>query len=111
MALVPEGRHEAGDNETPFVDNDISNQLLRKIEKKLVEEDERKKKMLDKKRIQKIKQKNLSKIVEQQNQQNMQMLQFQAMDLPKPVVSDAELVSIGRMTADMRGGGRSAMAL
>jgi hypothetical protein len=70
----------------------------------LVEEDERKKKMLDKKRIQKIKQKNLAKIVEQQNQQNMQMLQFSAIDLPKPVVSDAELVSIGRLTADIKSG-------
>lgn len=38
------------------------------MEQKLVEEDERKKKLLDKKRLQKIKQKNLPKVIEQQNE-------------------------------------------
>jgi hypothetical protein len=35
------------------------------MEQKLVEEEERRKKILDKRRIQKIKQKNLTKIIEQ----------------------------------------------
>ena len=44
------------------------------MEQKLQEEDERKKKLLDKKRIQKIKHKNLPKAIEQQNEANMQLL-------------------------------------
>jgi hypothetical protein len=40
----------------------------------LIEEEDRKKKLLDKKRIQKIKQKNLPKIIEQENQANMKLL-------------------------------------
>jgi len=41
--------------ETPLVDSAISNELLRKMEQKLAEEEDRKKKLLDKKRLQKIK--------------------------------------------------------
>lgn len=73
--------------------------MLRKMEKKLQEEDERKKKLLDKKRIQKIKQKNLPKAIEQQNKANMQLLQFKPIELPEPGVKDNELLSIGKMAA------------
>jgi hypothetical protein len=65
--LVPEGRHTVTDQETPYVDATISNDLLRKMEQKLAEEDDKRKKLLDKKRLQKIKQKNLPKLIEQQN--------------------------------------------
>jgi hypothetical protein len=65
--LVPEGRHSVTDQETPYVDATISNDLLRKMEQKLAEEDDKRKKLLDKKRLQKIKQKNLPKLIEQQN--------------------------------------------
>ena len=65
--LVPEGRHTVTDQETPYIDAAISNDLLRKMEQKLAEEDDKRKKLLDKKRLQKIKQKNLPKLIEQQN--------------------------------------------
>lgn len=68
QALVPEGRHTVADEETPHVDSNVSNALLRKMEQKLAEEDDQRKKLLDKKRLQKIKQKNLPKVIEQQNE-------------------------------------------
>ena len=51
QALVPEGRHTVTSGETPHVDSQISNDLLRKMEQKLAEEDDRRKKLLDKKRL------------------------------------------------------------
>jgi len=62
---VPEGIHQVDKEETPHVDSSISNELLRKMEQKLAAEDDRRKKLLDKKRLQKIKQKNLPKLIEQ----------------------------------------------
>ena len=100
-ALVPEGRHKVGNEETPFVDAEVSNKLLRKMEQKLIEEEDRKKKMLDKKRLQKIKQKNLPKLIEQQNENNMKLLQFSDIDLPQPQISEQELVSIGKHSTSL----------
>jgi len=52
------------------------------MEQKLAAEDDRRKKLLDKKRLQKIKQKNLPKLIEQQNEQNSKLLQFSEIELP-----------------------------
>lgn len=98
--LVPEGRHTVTDQETPYVDATISNDLLRKMEQKLAEEDDKRKKLLDKKRLQKIKQKNLPKLIEQQNQESRKLLQFSEMELPTPQISDQELISISKFTSN-----------
>ena len=52
---VPEGRHAISVSETPSVDAAKSNSLLRQMETRLRDEEEKRKRMLDKKRIQKLK--------------------------------------------------------
>lgn len=50
--------------ETPGVDAIKSNSLLRQMETRLRDEEEKRKRLLDKKRIKKLKQKNLPKVLE-----------------------------------------------
>ena len=75
MASVPEGRHKVGLDETPTIDTLKSNSALKQIETKLRDEEERRKRALDLKRLNKLKQKNLPKAIEKTNgANNMQLL-------------------------------------
>lgn len=77
QANVPEGRHAVGTDETPEIDVLKSNTALKQIEAKLRDEEERRKRTLDLKRLNKLKQKNLPKAIEKTNGvNNMQLLQF-----------------------------------
>lgn len=64
MAMVPEGRHKVGAEETPEIDVLKSNTALKQIEAKLRDEEERRKRAIDLKRLNKLKQKNLPKAIE-----------------------------------------------
>ena len=64
MANVPEGRHSVGVEETPSIDVLKSNTALKQIEAKLRDEEERRRRALDLKRLNKLKQKNLPKAIE-----------------------------------------------
>lgn len=55
MATVPEGRHTIGAAETPEIDVLKSNTALKQIEAKLRDEEERRKRALDLKRLNKLK--------------------------------------------------------
>ncbi len=55
MATVPEGRHIIGAAETPEIDVLKSNTALKQIEAKLRDEEERRKRALDLKRLNKLK--------------------------------------------------------
>ena len=70
MAQVPEGRHTVGFEETPEIDVLKSNTALKQIEAKLRDEEEKRKRALDLKRLNKLKQKNLPKAIELTNGQN-----------------------------------------
>ena len=70
MAQVPEGRHTVGSEETPEIDVLKSNTALKQIEAKLRDEEEKRKRALDLKRLNKLKQKNLPKAIELTNGQN-----------------------------------------
>jgi len=98
MASVPEGRHKVGLEETPTIDTLKSNSALKQIETKLRDEEERRKRALDLKRLNKLKQKNLPKAIEKTNgANNMQLLQFNTkISLPQPTISESELSNIGK---------------
>ena len=55
MAMVPEGRHQVGTEEAPEIDVLKSNTALKQIEAKLRDEEERRKRALDLKRLNKLK--------------------------------------------------------
>ena len=61
---VPEGRHQVPTEETPAIDILKSNAALKQIDAKLRDEEERRKRALDLKRLNKLKQKNLPKAIE-----------------------------------------------
>jgi len=67
---VPEGRHEVGKEETPDVDILKSNTALKQCEAKIRDEEERRRRALDEKRINKLKKKNLPKAIDQTNKVN-----------------------------------------
>ena len=98
MAMVPEGRHKVGADEAPEIDVLKSNTALKQIEAKLRDEEERRKRAIDLKRLNKLKQKNLPKAIEQTNGvNNIQLLQFNTkISLPQPTITDTELVNIGK---------------
>ena len=54
-ARVPEGRHEVGNEETPQVDILKSNKALKQIEQKLRDEEEKRRRAMDLKRLNKLK--------------------------------------------------------
>ena len=64
-ASVPEGRHQVGNEETPQVDILKSNKALKQIEQKLRDEEEKRRRAMDLKRLNKLKQKNLPKAIEE----------------------------------------------
>ena len=101
MAMVPEGRHMVGAEETPEIDVLKSNTALKQIEAKLRDEEERRKRAIDLKRLNKLKQKNLPKAIEQTNGvNNIQLLQFNSrISLPQPTITDTELNNIGKYTS------------
>ena len=70
MASVPEGRYKVSVEETPTIDTLKSNSALKQIETKLRDEEERRKRALDLKRLNKLKQKNLPKAIEKTNGAN-----------------------------------------
>ena len=94
---VPEGRHNVPDQETPAVSGEKSNSLLRQMETKLREEEERKRRLLDKKRINKLKQKNLPKAIAATTQSGNELLQFNMnFWLPPPQISEEEIMNISK---------------
>lgn len=75
LASVPEGRHSVNGGEAPEVDILRSNTALKQIEAKLRDEEERRRRAHDLKRLAKLKQKNLPKAIEQTNgKNNVQLL-------------------------------------
>lgn len=62
--LVPVGRYNPGQEETPNVDLFKSNITLQQIEQKRRDDEEKKNRALDAKRLRKLKEKNLPKAVE-----------------------------------------------
>jgi len=55
MAMVPEGRHSVQNEEAPEIDVLKSNTALKQIEAKLRDEEERKRRAMDLKRLNKLK--------------------------------------------------------
>ncbi len=93
---VPLGRHAVPTDETPAVDAQKSNTLLRQMETRLRDEEEKRKRMLDKKRIQKLKRKNLPKAIAETSDSNA-LLQFDSsFKLPQPAISEQELREIAK---------------
>lgn len=90
---VPEGRHTSNAEETPTIDLLRSNVALKQIEQKTRDEEEKKRRALDLKRLNKLKQKNLPKAIEEISKANdSEALQFNTqMILPEPIISDNEL--------------------
>jgi len=75
---VPEGRYTVQPSETPAVNSALSNALLRQMEQKLKEEDEKKKRLMDKKRLQKLKKKDLPRaIAETAKSSGAELLHFE----------------------------------
>lgn len=70
---VPEGRYEV-DNEKVKVDSIKSSIALQQIEMKRRDEEEKKRRALDAKKIKKIKEKNLPKALEMINKQDEAMI-------------------------------------
>lgn len=70
---VPEGRYEV-DNEKVKVDSVKSSIALQQIEMKRRDEEEKKRRALDAKKIKKIKEKNLPKALEMINKQDEAMI-------------------------------------
>ena len=109
-ARVPEGRHHVGEGEAPQIDVLKSNTALKQIEQKLRDEEEKRRRAMDLKRLNKMKQKNLPKAIAEVNKaNNVQLLQFNTkINLPHPVIPETELQSISRYA---NGGGNSAFAM
>jgi len=62
-AFVPQGRHTVDREERPELDLHKSNIALRQIEQTLRDEEEKKRRALDLKRLNKMKQKNLPQAI------------------------------------------------
>ena len=70
-AFVPRGRHYVGEEEMPEFDIHKSNIALRQIEQNLRDEEEKKRRALDLKRLNKMKQKNLPQAISQLENDNI----------------------------------------
>ena len=99
--MVPEGRNQVSAEEAPEINVLKSNTALKQIEEKLRDEEERRKRAMDLKRLNKLKSKNLPKAIQQTNGvNNMQLLQFNTrISLPQPTITDSELTNIGKYTS------------
>jgi hypothetical protein len=77
-----------------------SNIALRQIETKMRDEEEKKRRALDLKRLNKMKQKNLPQAIEEIDKaNNVKLLQLNTkISLPQPMISDAELNNISKYT-------------
>lgn len=97
---MPEGRYEAGDEETPSIDVFKSNISLQQVEQKRRDEEEKRLRDLDVKRLKKLKEKNLPKALEAINKINMQSEEIvraqlkTKLILDEPKVSEQELYDI-----------------
>lgn len=97
---VPEGRYDNNaTEENPNVDPFKSSIALQQIEMKRRDEEDKKKKALDAKRMKKLKQKNLPKAMEiinkqQQSEANTLIGPRTSLVLPTPQISDNELNAI-----------------
>ena len=82
----------------PDVDVFKSNIALRQIEANMREEEEKKRKALDIKRLNKMKQKNLPQAIQQTDKDNTkELLQLNTrISLPAPNISDSELHNISK---------------
>lgn len=69
---IPVGRFEVDQSETPQVDEYQSNVSLKEMEQKRRDDAEKKSRALDKKRMKKLKEKNLPKALEAINKANYQ---------------------------------------
>jgi len=85
-AFVPQGRHVVSEEELPELDIHKSNIALRQIEQNLRDEEEKKRRALDLKRLNKMKQKNLPQAIQQLENDNIkQMLHLNTkISLPAP---------------------------
>lgn len=97
---VPEGRYDNNaTEENPNVDPFKSSIALQQIEMKRRDEEDKKKKALDAKRMKKLKQKNLPKAMEiiskqQQSDASAMIGPRTSLVLPSPQISDSELTAI-----------------
>ena len=97
---VPIGRHEPGDAETPEVDVHKSNMSLQQIEQKRRDDEEKKNRIMDAKRMKKLKEKNLPKALEAINKVNLQsedLIRSQLntkLILDQPKITEQELYDI-----------------
>ena len=104
---VPEGRYDIdAPEENPNVDHFKSNIALQQIEMKRRDEEDKKKKALDAKRMKKLKQKNLPKAMEiinkqQQSEANAMIGPRTSLVLPAPQISDNELNAIKKYATDI----------
>ena len=107
---MPEGRHETGSEETPKVDILTSNKALKQIEQKLRDEEEKRRRAIDLKRLNKLKMKNPKKAIEQTTGvNNLDQLQYNnRMTLPTPQISESELINISKYA---NGGDDTAFAM
>jgi len=96
---VPEGRFKAGPEEEPVPDKFKSAVSLQQIEGKRRDEELKKRKAIDQKRLKKLKDKNMPKalnIISKMTESGI--VHKREIVLPEPQISDAELHSIGKMT-------------
>ena len=106
---VPEGRYDTSMlEENPNVDPFKSNIALQQIEMKRRDEDDKKKKALDAKRMKKLKQKNLPKAMEIINKQQTSEVSAllgprTSLVLPAPQISDNELNAIKKYASGTLG--------
>lgn len=96
---VPEGRFKVGPEEEPTPDPFKSAVSLQQIEGKRREEEIQKRKLIDQKQMNKLKKNDMSKVLSIVNKMTEGGIVHKGnLELPEPQVSDAELLSIAKMS-------------
>jgi hypothetical protein len=95
---VPEGRFEDKEEENPIPNEFKANISVQQIEGKRRDEEEDKQKLIDQKRMRKLKDKNLPKVLLQSNyQEYINLLSKPKLALPIPQISDQEIESLSKL--------------
>ncbi len=98
--MVPEGRFKAGVEEEPKVDRFSSAISLQQLEGRSRDDDQKRRKAVDQKRMKKLKDKNMPKALSIINKMSEAgIIHKTELILPEPQVSEAELLSIAKMSA------------
>jgi pre-mRNA-splicing factor CDC5/CEF1 len=97
--IVPEGRFKTGSEEEPASDPFKSAVSLQQIEGKRRDEELQRRRLIDQKQMKKLKDKNMPKALSIINSMSEAgIIHKRQLELPEPLVSDGELLSIAKMT-------------